>query len=236
MSDIATSPSTRLKPAELAPYIQHTKIELGTTRDEMIAHARETVEYGFNAAMVPASWVPVVAAELAGTGIGIASALDFPTVGVMTSAGKAAEAAEIARLGATQLDIGVQIGWLKSGMYDAFREDIAGVVRAAGIPVKVMLELPLLTDAEKEAAVELAQEAGVAFLKNASSGAIETANAASVRYLVERARDGVQVKASGSIKGYPQALTLLDAGAVLMGTSAGIQIVTDTGDESTVSY
>lgn len=236
MSDIATSPSTRLKPAELAPYIQHTKIELGTTRDEMIAHARETVEYGFNAAMVPASWVPVVAAELAGTGIGIASALDFPTVGVMTSAGKAAEAAEIARLGATQLDIGVQIGWLKSGMYDAFREDIAGVVRAAGIPVKVMLELPLLTDAEKEAAVELAQEAGVAFLKNASSGAIETANAASVRYLVERARDGVQVKASGSIKSYPQALTLLDAGAVLMGTSAGIQIVTDTGDESTVSY
>lgn len=236
MSDIATSPSTRLKPAELAPYIQHTKIELGTTRDEMIAHARETVEYGFNAAMVPASWVPVVAAELAGTGIGIASALDFPTVGVMTSAGKAAEAAEIARLGATQLDIGVQIGWLKSGMYDAFREDIAGVVRAAGIPVKVMLELPLLTDAEKEAAVELAQEAGVAFLKNASSGAIETANAASVRYLVERARDGVQVKASGSIKNYPQALTLLDAGAVLMGTSAGIQIVTDTGDESTVSY
>ncbi|UIN30665.1 deoxyribose-phosphate aldolase [Microbacterium binotii] len=236
MSDIATSPSTRLKPAELAPYIQHTKIELGTTREEMIAHARETVEYGFNAAMVPASWVPVVAAELAGTGIGIASALDFPTVGVMTSAGKAAEAAEIARLGATQLDIGVQIGWLKSGMYDAFREDIAGVVRAAGIPVKVMLELPLLTDAEKEAAVELAQEAGVAFLKNASSGAIETANAASVRYLVERARDGVQVKASGSIKSYPQALTLLDAGAVLMGTSAGIQIVTDTGDESTVSY
>lgn len=236
MSDIATSPSTRLKPAELAPYIQHTKIELGTTRDEMIAHARETVEYGFNAAMVPASWVPVVAAELAGTGIGIASALDFPTVGVMTSAGKAAEAAEIARLGATQLDIGVQIGWLKSGMYDAFREDIAGVVRAAGIPVKVMLELPLLTEAEKEAAVELAQEAGVAFLKNASSGAIETANAASVRYLVERARDGVQVKASGSIKSYPQALTLLDAGAVLMGTSAGIQIVTDTGDESTVSY
>ncbi|RZI93486.1 MAG: deoxyribose-phosphate aldolase, partial [Microbacterium sp.] len=54
--------------------------------------------------------------------------------------------------------------------------------------------------------------------------------------LVERAREGVLVKASGSIKSYPQALSLLDAGAVLMGTSAGIQIVTDTGDESTVSY
>jgi len=236
MTDTTDRPATVLTPAELAPYIQHTKIELGSTRDEMIAHARETAEHGFNAAMVPASWVPLVASELAGTGIGIASALDFPTVGVMTSAGKAAEAAEIARLGATQLDIGVQIGWLKSGMYDEFREDIAGVVRASGIPVKVMLELPLLTDAEKEAAVELAQEAGAAYLKNASSGAVEVANPTSIRYLVDRAREGVLVKASGSIKSYPQAVALLDAGAVLMGTSAGIQIITDTGDDSTVSY
>src|SRR5690554_208046 len=100
-----------LTPAEMAPYIQHTKIDVGTTRDEMIAHVQEAITHGFNAAMVPASWVPLVVSELAGTGIGIASALDFPTVGVMTSAGKAAEAAEIARLGATQLDIGVQLGW-----------------------------------------------------------------------------------------------------------------------------
>jgi deoxyribose-phosphate aldolase len=235
MTDISTA-LQQLSPAQLAPFIQHTKIELGSTRDEMIAHARETAEHGFNAAMVPASWVPLVASELKGTGIEIASALDFPTVGVMTSAGKAAEAAEIARLGATQLDIGVQVGWLKSGMFDEFREDIAGVVRASGLPVKVMLELPLLTDAEKEAAVELAMEAGAAYLKNASSGAVEVANPDSVRFLVERARPGVLVKASGSIKSYPQALSLLQAGAVLLGTSAGISIISDTGDDATVSY
>jgi len=231
-----TESAASLAPAELAKFIQHTKIEVGTTRDEMIAHAREAAEFGFNAAMVPASWVPLVAAELQGTGVGIASALDFPTVGVMTSAGKAAEAAEIARLGATQLDIGVQVGWLKSGMFDEFREDIAGVVRASGIPVKVMLELPLLTPAEREAAVELAQEAGAAYLKNASSGAIETANPESIRYLVERARPGVLVKASGSIKTYPQAVSLLDAGAVLLGTSAGLSIISDTGTDATISY
>jgi deoxyribose-phosphate aldolase len=235
MTDTTTA-LQELTPAQLAPFIQHTKIELGSTRDEMIAHAREAAEHGFNAAMVPASWVPLVAAELKGTGIEIASALDFPTVGVMTSAGKAAEAAEIARLGATQLDIGVQVGWLKSGMYDEFREDIAGVVRASGLPVKVMLELPLLTEAEKEAAVELAMEAGAAYLKNASSGTVEVANPDSVRFLVERARPGVLVKASGSIKSYPQALSLLQAGAVLLGTSAGISIISDTGDDATVSY
>lgn len=236
MTDTTGIDQLTLTPGELAPYIQHTKIEVGTTRQEMLAHARETVEHGFNAAMVPASWVPLVAAELAGTGVGIASALDFPTVGVMTSAGKAAEAAQIAAQGATQLDIGVQVGWLKSGMFDEFREDIAGVVRASGIPVKVMLELPLLTDAEKEAAVELAMEAGAAYLKNASSGLIETANPESIRFLAERARDGVLVKASGSIKSYTQALGLLRAGAVLLGTSAGLSIITDTGNAGTVSY
>jgi len=236
MTDTTVPAAVSLSPAELAPYIQHTKIEPGVTRDEMIAHAREAAEYGFNAAMVPASWVREVASELAGTGVEIASALDFPTVGVMTSAGKAAEAEAIAGLGATQLDIGVQVGWLKSGMYDAFRDDIAGVVKASGIPVKVMLELPLLTDAEKDAAVDLAMEAGAAFLKNASSGQIETASPDNIRYLVGRARDGVKVKASGSIKTYRQALELIGAGAVLLGTSAGTSIISDTGDETTASY
>ena len=225
-----------LSPAQLAPFIQHTKIEVGTTRDQIIAHARETAEYGFNAAMVPGSWVSVVAGELAGTGIEIASALDFPTVGVTTSAGKAFEAEQLVKAGATQIDIGVQIGWLKSKMYDAFRDDIAGVVRAAGVPIKVMLELPLLTDAEKDIAVQLSIEAGVSYLKNASSGQIETANPASVAFLVARAPEGVLVKASGSIKHYEQALALLEAGAVLLGTSAGLEIIANSSSASTTSY
>jgi deoxyribose-phosphate aldolase len=225
-----------LQPSDLAPFIQHTLIEVGITRDRMVAHVEEAVAYSFNAAMVPGSWVPLAAEILAGTGIEVASALDFPTVGVMTSAGKAAEAAELVRLGATQIDIGVQIGWLKSGMFDAFREDIAGVVRASEVPIKVMLELPLLTEAEKQAAVELSIEAGVAFLKNASGGQIETANVDSIRYLVERAPAGVKVKASGSIKSVAQARELLAAGAVLLGTSAGIAIVSDRADGATASY
>jgi deoxyribose-phosphate aldolase len=210
---------------ELARHIQHTRIDSISTAADMTQHARECVEYGFDAAMVPGSWVALVAAELAGTGVTVASALDFPTVGVMTSAGKAAEAAELVRLGAQQIDIGVQIGWLKSGRYDEFRDDIAGVVRAAGVPIKVMLELPLLTPAERDAAVDLSVEAGAAYLKNASSGAVETANPASIAYLVGRAPVGVRVKASGSIKRRDQAEALLEAGAVLLGTSAGIAIL-----------
>lgn len=221
---------------ELAPYIQHTLIAVGTTREQAIGHAKEAAEHGFDAAMVAGSWVPLTAEVLRGTGVTVASALDFPTVGVMTSAGKAAEAAELVRLGAQELDIGVQIGWLKSGDYDGFRDDIAGVVRAAGVPVKVMLELPLLTEDEKAAAVELACEAGAAYLKNASSGQIETASPESIRYLVARAPEGVLVKASGGIRSREQIVALLAAGAAKVGTSAGVQVVTDTANETTESY
>ncbi|WFE21313.1 deoxyribose-phosphate aldolase [Solwaraspora sp. WMMD937] len=223
-------------PAALAPYIQHTLIEVGTTHDQIVAHAEETVRYGFSAAMVAGSWVTETAEVLRGTGVEVASALDFPTVGVTTSAGKAAEAESLVRAGAQQIDAGVQIGWLKSGRYDAFRDDIAGVVRAAGVPVKVMLELPLLTPQERDIAVELSIEAGAAYLKNASSGAVEVANPDSIAYLVARAPQGVRVKASGGIKSYPQALALLDAGAALLGTSAGVAIVTDQTSAATTSY
>lgn len=225
-----------LAPKDLAPFIQHTLIAAGTTRDEAIAHAEQAVEYGFDAAMVAGSWVKLTAEVVAGTDVRVASALDFPTVGVMTSAGKAAEAAELVRLGAQELDIGVQVGWLKSGDHDGFREDIAGVVRAAGVPVKVMLELPLLTESQKQAAVELACEAGATYLKNASSGSIETANPASIRYLVERAPKGVLVKASGGITNRDQIIELLEAGAAKVGSSAGIQIVRGTATHDTESY
>lgn len=231
---IDVSAYSAAEPASLAPFIQHTAIEIGLTRDDLIRHCEEAVQFGFNAAMVPASWVPLVAERLRGSGIQVASALDFPTVGSMTTAGKAAEARAIAEAGADQLDMGVQVGWLRSGMEQEFRDDIAAVVEAAGIPVKVMLELPKFNAAERERAVQLAMDAGAAYLKNASSGAVEVANADSIAYLVERARPGVQVKASGGIKTAEQAVALLDARAALLGTSAGIAIV--TGGAAASSY
>lgn len=236
---MTTRPPTDFRsmaPERLAAYIQHTRIAVGTTREQAIAHAEECVTYGFDAAMVAGSWVKLTSEVLSGTGVQIASAIDFPTVGVMTSAGKAAEGAELARLGATQIDIGVQIGWLKSGDYAGFREDIAGVVRASGLPIKVMLELPLLTEAEKEAAIVLACEAGAAYLKNASSGQIEVASPASIRYLVERAPVGVKVKASGGIRTYQQTLALLEAGAALVGSSAGVAIIAGSDGKSIGNY
>lgn len=205
--------------------IQHTLIGAAVTETQLLAHLEQSLTYGFGAAMVQGSWVSLARDRLSGTDVTVASALDFPEVGTMTSAGKAAEAAELARQGAEQIDIGVQIGWLKSGKTQAFFDDIRGVVEASGVPIKVMLELPLLDSREREIAIELSVQAGVSYVKNASSGAVEIANPESIRFLKERVPVGVGVKASGGIKSAEQVRALLDAGADLVGTSAGITIL-----------
>lgn len=214
------------RPADLAPYLQHTLIAIGTTREEAIRHAEQAVEHGFDAAMVAGSCVQLTAEVLAGTGVKVASAVDFPTTGAMTTHGKAAEAAALARCGATEIDIGVRIGALKDGDHRVFRRDIEEAVHASGVPIKVMLELALLTADQKEVAVELAVEAGVAYVKNASSGSVEKASPESIRFLVERVPDHVGVKASGGIATFEHANSLVDAGASLIGSSACVDIVT----------
>ncbi len=220
-----TSTPTTWTPETVAARIQHTLIATGTTRDELIAHCRECLEYGFDAAMIAGSWLPEARAVLAGSRVKLAAAIDFP-LNQMTTAGKAAEARALVDAGAQEIDMLVNIGWLRSGMEHEFRDDIAAVVEAARpAAIKVMLELPLLTPEQRERAVALSVEAGVAWVKNASSGAVETASPESIRYLRVRVPDSVGVKASGGIKSWEQVVGLLEAGAGLCGSSAGVAIV-----------
>ncbi len=211
-------------PERVAARIQHTLIRTDATRDDLLRHCRECVEYGFDAAMVAGDWVPLVRRELAGSGVTIASALDFP-IASMTTTGRIAEAHALAVAGASEIDVGCKIGWLRSRRDSEFRNDLAAVVRAAATArVKVMLELPLLDDDERERAVALAVDAGVAFVKNASSGAVGRATPDQIRFLRERVPHGVGVKASGAIDSFEHAVALLDAGADLLGSSAGVAI------------
>lgn len=211
--------------SHIAAVIQHTLIKPGLTADQMITHCEQCLQFGFNAAMVPGCWVPLVRDTLRGTSILVASAVDFP-LGMMSTAGKVAEAISLAHAGADEIDIGVQIGWLKSGRSQEFHDDIAAVVRAvAPVRVKVMLELPLLTPNEQNLAVDLAVQAGVAYVKNASSGQVGVATPEAIRYLRGRAPAHVKVKGSGGINTATQVIALLDAGADLVGTSAGLAIV-----------
>lgn len=233
MSAVA-EPAPEWTGADLAARIQHTLIRIDATADEVERHCRECLEYGFDAAMVAGNWLALAARVLDRSSVKLASALDFPT-GEMTTAGKVAEARSLVGLGAVELDVAANIGWLRSGMEREFRDDLAAVVDAARpATVKVMLELPLLSPALRDRAVDLAVDAGVAWVKNASSSAVEVANVASIRYLRSRVPASVGVKASGGIKSFPQAIALLAAGADLLGSSAGVAIV--TGAEGAESY
>ncbi len=219
---------------ELARHIQHTLIAPGVSRAQLERHVGECVELGFDAAMVGACWVRDARALIAGAPVKVATAVDFP-FGCMTTAGRVAEMRAVVGDGADEVDIGVQIGWLRSGELQRFADDLAAVVEAAaGIPVKVMLELPLLDDAQRKVAVETSVAAGARFVKNASSGAVGVATPEDIAWLRSQVPATVGVKASGGISSAEQASALLAAGADLLGTSTGVQIV--RGGASRRSY
>jgi deoxyribose-phosphate aldolase len=212
---------------ELASRIQSTIISNTLTYARWEQHVAECLKYHFQAAMIPGAWVKKTTERLRGTGIKTASFVDFP-YGTMTSAGKAYETARLIEYGAEEVDLMPNVGFLLSGMEREYADDIRGVVKAAGkAPVKIMLELPLLNPQQRERAVTLSVDAGVAYLKNASGGAVGVATPEQIAFLRRLAPPQVRVKASGGIKTAQQVLDLVAAGADVVGTSAGAQIMAE---------
>jgi deoxyribose-phosphate aldolase len=211
----------------VAGRIQSTLISNRLTDAQWQQHIAECVKYRFHAAMIPPAWINKTATALQGTGIRVASFIDLP-YGAMTSAGKAYEAGRLVQEGVEEIDLMPNVGFLLSGMEKEYFEDIRGVVEAAkGIPVKIMLELPLLSAAQRERAVGLSVEAGVAYMKNASSGAVGVAKAEDIRFLRRLAPPHIRIKASGGIKTAQHMRELLEAGSDLIGTSAAAAIMTE---------
>jgi deoxyribose-phosphate aldolase len=214
--------------AQLARRIQHTLISNVLTEALWEAHVAECLKYRFHAAMIPPAWVKNTAQKLRDTGIRVASFIDFP-YGTMSSRGKADEAQHLIDDGAEEIDLMPNVGFLLSGMEREYRDDIHGVVEAAGkVPVKIMLELPLLNPQQRERAVALSIDAGVAYLKNASGGAVGVATPEDIRFLRQVAPAHIRIKASGGIKKAQQVRELLNAGADLVGTSSGVRIMEES--------
>ena len=222
---------------ELAAKIQQTNVNPDATKDDMINLCAEAKEYGFDGVMIPQAWVPLAKKELEGTNIKVCTALGYP-MGGSTTAAKVFEAKNVFEMGADELDFMANIGFLKSGMYDEYRDEIRQVVEAAdGKPVKIMLEFGMLTQEEKKIAANLAIEAGITYLKNSSGwGKGGKATVEDIKLLKEIAGDKVKVKASGGIKTREDAIALMEAGAVLLGASSGVSIVSGEEDKVNDSY
>jgi deoxyribose-phosphate aldolase len=144
----------------------------------------------------------------------------------MSAEAKAEETRIAVKDGADEIDMVINIGFLKSGKADAVQEDIAAVKRACnGRLLKVILETCLLTDEEKILACGLAQKAGADFVKTSTGFSSGGATEDDVKLMSRSVPDIMGVKASGGIKTYEDAVKMISAGAARIGTSNGIAIL-----------
>jgi deoxyribose-phosphate aldolase len=213
--------------ASLAAVLDHTLLKPETTRDQVLALCREASEHRFACAMVNPTWVPLATSVLAGTGVPVGVVIGFP-LGANLSTTKRDEAREMVKLGARELDMVLNIGMLKSGLYDQVEADIRSVAevgRATGAVVKVILETCLLSIPEKLRAAEIVINAGADYLKTSTGFSTGGATAADVALLRGVAGACCGVKASGGIRTLSDARTMLEAGATRIGASASVRIV-----------
>lgn len=214
---------------DLAKYIDHTQLAPDATADQIDRLCDEAAEHRFAAVCVNPTWVARCAERLAGSGVGVCTVLGFP-LGATTTATKVAEAHDAAANGATELDMVLNVGALRSGDTATAANDIAAVVEAGhehGATVKVILETVLLTDAEKVTAAEMARAAGADFVKTSTGFGGGGATTHDVALLRDTVGPDMGVKASGGIRTRQDAQDMIVAGASRLGASAGVSIVGD---------
>lgn len=219
-------------PDEIASRIQHTEVGPTADQNRIEELCDECVEHGFDGAMVQACWAPLAAKRLEGTDVKVCSAVGFP-MGGDRPISKTVAVRDALAAGAEEVDVMPNIGFIKSGRWDDVRREMELLVEASGdAPIKAMLELGALDDREAEKLTAVAVDAGFDYVKNSSGwGEGGKATVERIRFLRERAPEGVKVKASGGIKTLEGARELVDAGAVLLGASSGVSIVAgEVGD------
>ena len=208
---------------DIAPFIDHSLLHPTATQQQVEQWCEEADKYHFASVCISPIWVRLAAELLHGKKPKVCTVIGFPT-GATTSAVKLYEAQEAAENGATELDMVMNLGWLKAGKTEEIHGEISAICEETGQVVKVILETNLLTDTEKKMAAEVAMDAGATFLKTCT-GWNGGATLADVRLLKEVAQDRIEIKASGGIRTVDQALELILAGATRLGTSRGVDLL-----------
>jgi deoxyribose-phosphate aldolase len=229
------SSPARISPAELAGYIDHTLLKPEAIESQFEQLCNEAVKYKFKSVCVNSSWVPFIAKKLRGTGIIVCSVIGFP-LGGMDTRSKAFEARSAIASGATELDMVINVGALKSGNLKLVEEDIRAIKRACRSTtlLKVILETGLLTEAEKILACEISKKAGADYVKTSTGFAGSGATVQDIALMRRIVGPAMGVKASGGIKTFEQAVALINAGASRLGCGASVEVI--TGAETKGNY
>lgn len=210
---------------QLARMIDHTLLKPDATAEDVKRLCAEAMEHNFASVCVNPIHISLAAKMLEGTNIKVCTVIGFP-LGATTSETKVFETKNALTNGAQEVDMVMNIGALKSGDYEAVKQDINTVVEAAGDAiVKIIIETGLLTDEEKIKACQLAMGSGAGFVKTSTGFGIEGATVRDVELMRSVVGKDMGIKASGGIRTYEDAVALVKAGATRIGTSAGVALV-----------
>ncbi len=228
LQGLQSSPASQTSCAsqEVARFIDHTLLKPDATREQIIRLCEEAKDYCFASVCVNPTNVSLASSFLKDTPVKVCTVIGFP-LGANTSVTKAIETRDAIVNGASEVDMVINVGALKSGDHNQVTEDIEAVVDAARgkALVKVILETALLTDEEKVKGCLLAKLAGADFVKTSTGFGPGGATVEDIRLMRKAVGPEMGVKASGGIRDYESMLRMIQAGATRIGASAGEKIV-----------
>ncbi|PHR13178.1 MAG: deoxyribose-phosphate aldolase [Aequorivita sp.] len=213
---------------QLSRFIDHTLLKASATPKDIVKLCNEAKKYNFYAVCVNSCYVSLAATELKNSDVKVASVVGFP-LGASSQNAKVCEAEQAVIDGADEIDMVLNIGFLKTELYKQVQDEIAAVKKAIGNrPLKVILETCYLTESEIRRACQIAKQAGADFVKTSTGFGTGGATESAVKIMVDEVGDSLKIKASGGIKDAATAKKYIAMGVSRIGTSSGIEIVTDT--------
>ena len=209
---------------EILSKTDHTLLSPSATWEEIRSLCDEGMEYSTASVCIPASFVKR-AKEYVGDKLKICTVIGFPC-GYSTTAAKCAETADAVENGADEIDMVINIGWLKGGRYNDVLDEIKQIKAACGGKLlKVIIETCLLTDAEKIKMCEIVSESGAEYIKTSTGFSSAGATFADVELFARHVKGGVKIKAAGGISSLEDAEAFINLGASRLGTSRIVRLV-----------
>jgi deoxyribose-phosphate aldolase len=224
---IATTLGIAPTDGRLGHMIDHTLLKPDATQDQIAQLCHEARKYGFASVCINPTNVKLCAQLLKGSPVPVCTVVGFP-LGATPTDVKVFETQQAIRDGATEVDMVINVGALKSRDYELVERDIASVARAchAGNAIlKVIIEAALLTDEEKVVACQLAKVAGADFVKTSTGFGPGGAALEDVALMRRVVGPTMGVKAAGGIRTYEDAQKMIAAGASRIGASASVKII-----------
>tara|TARA_B100000579_G_C22692942_1_gene785940 strand:- start:75 stop:740 length:666 start_codon:yes stop_codon:yes gene_type:complete len=220
--------------SELASYIDHTLLKPDATRAQLEQLCAEAAEHQFSTVCVNGSRVELAYSLLEDSDVQVCTVVGFP-LGAMDADAKRYETEVAVDLGASEIDMVINVGRFKDGEHDYIVREIRDVVEAADDRVvKVILETCLLTNDEIAQACKLVTQAQAHFVKTSTGFGNAGATLEHVRLMRETVGQFAGVKAAGGVRNADDARAMIEAGATRIGTSNGVAIV--SGESANDSY